>query len=98
MSDAAINGHDRVRGETLAQISTHLVQLHRRYYGKGPTKARTQIVDDLVICILIGGFTTVRRTLLETGEVESVYQIRRSFKQAMEGSFAGLSRRRPGGR
>jgi uncharacterized protein YbcI len=87
MRDAAINGHDRVRGETLAQISTHLVQLHRRYYGKGPTKAKTQILDDLVVCILIGGFTTVERTLLETGEVESVYQMRRSFKQAMEGEF-----------
>jgi uncharacterized protein YbcI len=71
----------------LAQISTGLVQLHSRYYGKGPTKAKTHMVDDTVVCILQGGFTTVEQTLLETGEVESVYQMRRSFQQAMEENF-----------
>jgi uncharacterized protein YbcI len=71
----------------LAQISTALVQLHSRYYGKGPTKAKTHMVDDTVVCILQGGFTTVERTLLDTGEVESVYQMRRSFQQAMEDEF-----------
>lgn len=71
----------------LAQISTELVQLHSRYYGKGPTKAKTQMVDDAVVCVLRGGFTTVERTLLDTGEVESVYQMRRSFQQAMEENF-----------
>jgi uncharacterized protein YbcI len=71
----------------LAEISTSLVQLHSRYYGKGPTKAKTHNVNDTVICILRGGFTTVERTLIETGEVESVYQMRRSFQQAMEGEF-----------
>jgi uncharacterized protein YbcI len=71
----------------LAHISTGLVQLHSRYYGKGPTKAKTHMVNDTVICILRGGFTTVERTLIETGEVESVYQMRRSFQQAMEDDF-----------
>ena len=71
----------------LAQISTELVQLHSRYYGKGPTKAKTHMVDDAVVCVLRGGFTTVERTLLDTGEVESVYQMRRSFQQAMEENF-----------
>jgi uncharacterized protein YbcI len=75
------------RGETLAQISTTLVQLHSRYYGKGPTKAKTHMVDDTVVCILRGGFTTVERTLIDTGEIESVYQMRRSFQQAMEDEF-----------
>src|SRR5262245_32849220 len=71
----------------LAQISTQLVQLHSRYYGKGPTKAKTHMVNDTVVCILRGGFTTVERTLLDTGAVESVYQMRRSFQQAMEEEF-----------
>jgi uncharacterized protein YbcI len=75
------------RGETLAQISTGLVQLHSRYYGKGPTKAKTHLVGDMVVSILRGGFTRVERTLLDTGQVESVYQMRRSFQQAMEDEF-----------
>jgi uncharacterized protein YbcI len=43
-----------------------------------------------VVCILRGGFTTVERTLLDTGEVESVYQMRRSFQQAMEEEFRSV--------
>jgi uncharacterized protein YbcI len=75
------------RGETLAQISTGLVQLHSRYYGKGPTKAKTHMVNGTVVSILRGGFTTVERTLIDTGEIDSVYRMRRSFQQAMENEF-----------
>jgi uncharacterized protein YbcI len=74
----------------LAQISTGLVQLHSRFYGKGPTKAKTHLVSDTVISILRGGFTRVERTLIDTGRVESVYQMRRSFQQAMEAEFRGV--------
>ena len=76
-----------VRGEILAQISTGLVQLHSRYYGKGPTKAKTHQVNDTVVAILRGGFTRVEHTLLETGQIESVYQMRRTFQQVMEDEF-----------
>jgi uncharacterized protein YbcI len=71
----------------LAQISTGLVQLHSRFYGKGPTKAKTHLVGDTVVAILRGGFTRVERTLIEAGQVESVYQMRRSFQQAMDDEF-----------
>lgn len=40
-----------------------------------------------MVAILRGGFTRVERTLLDTGQAESVYQMRRSFQQAMEGEF-----------
>jgi uncharacterized protein YbcI len=74
----------------LARISTELVQLHSRYYGKGPTKAKTHMVDDTVLCVLRGGFTTVERTLITTGERESVLQMRRSFQQVMEDEFRNI--------
>jgi len=71
----------------LAEISTGLVQLHSRYYGKGPTKAKTHMVNDTVVCILRGGFTTVERTLLDSGHADSVYRMRSSFQTAMEDEF-----------
>ena len=74
----------------LARISTELVQLHSRYYGKGPTKAKTHLVDDTVLCLLRGGFTTIERTLIGTGEQESVLQMRRSFQQVMEDQFRNI--------
>jgi uncharacterized protein YbcI len=81
---------DPARGEVLARISTGLVQLHSQYYGKGPTKAKTFLVNDTVICILRGGFTTVERTLIDQGNVNAVYDIRRSFQQAMEEQFTAI--------
>ena len=64
-----------------------MVSLHRRFYGKGPTKAKTYLVDDTVICVLEGGFTTVERTLIAEHDVEAVLQVRRSFQAAMETHF-----------
>jgi len=74
----------------MASISTGLVQLHRRYYGKGPTKAKTHLVDDTVISILRGGFTRVERTLIEQGESDAVHHVRRSFQRAMEEQFRDI--------
>ena len=80
----------RIRGEALARISTELVQLHSRYYGKGPTKAKTYIVNDTVICILKGGFTTVERTMIDEGKADTVYQMRRGFQEVMEHQFTSV--------
>lgn len=79
--------HETTQGEVLAQISTGLVQLHRRYYGKGPTKAKTHMVNDTVISILRGGFTTVERTMIDQGRLAAVHEMRRSFQEAMEEQF-----------
>jgi uncharacterized protein YbcI len=74
-------------GEALAGISTRLVQLHSRYYGKGPTKAKTYLRDDVVVCVLKGGFTTVERTLIDEGKPDAVHLIRRTFQDVMEQPF-----------
>jgi uncharacterized protein YbcI len=71
----------------LAQITRGLAQLHTKYYGKGPTKARSYMVDDTVVCFLEGGFTTVERTLIDQGRSGSVHEIRHSFQLAMEHPF-----------
>ncbi len=74
-------------GEALAAISNGLAHLHMRYYGRGPTKAKAHLVDDLVVCMLWNGFTTVERTLLARGEVEAVEGFRRTFQTTMEDQF-----------
>jgi uncharacterized protein YbcI len=77
----------RVGGETLAAISTGLVQLHTRFYGKGPTKAKTHMADDMVVSVLWNGFTTVEETLIREGKGEAVERFRRTFQAAMETQF-----------
>jgi uncharacterized protein YbcI len=74
-------------GVELAEVTKGMISLHRRFYGKGPTKAKTYAVNDTVICVLEGGFTTVERTLINEGNVEAVLDIRRSFQRTMEEHF-----------
>jgi uncharacterized protein YbcI len=71
-------------GAELAEVTKGMVSLHRRFYGKGPTKAKTHVVNDTVICLLEGGFTTVERTLIDEKDTDAVLQVRRSFQGAME--------------
>jgi uncharacterized protein YbcI len=88
------NGTSRANGtahgQMLAEISRGLVHLHRRFYGKGPTKAKTYAVNDTIMCMLKGGFTTVERTLIDDGRSEDVERIRRSFQQSMKERFTDL--------
>jgi uncharacterized protein YbcI len=74
-------------GVELAEVTKGMISLHRRFYGKGPTKAKTYVVNDTVVCVLEGGFTTVERTLIDEKDVEAVLQVRRSFQRAMEDHF-----------
>jgi uncharacterized protein YbcI len=80
----------------LAGIGRGLAELHTEYYGKGPSKARTYMLNDTVVCILEGGFTTVERTLIADGNSEAVHQIRRSFQSTMEKPFKDVVERASG--
>jgi uncharacterized protein YbcI len=46
------NGHGRSLGEVRAQISSEIIKLQAEYYGRGPTRARTYIVEDVVVVVL----------------------------------------------
>jgi uncharacterized protein YbcI len=81
------NGHARVQGDAQSEISASLVEFHRRYYGQGPAEAKTEMLDDMVVCTLVGGFTAIEHTLLEAGDRGSVYGTRLGFQQTMENDF-----------
>ena len=77
-------------GETRARISNEIVRLQAEYYGKGPTKAKTYIDDDLVVVVLEETFTRAERTLVDRGEGEAIQHIRRRFQQQMAESFTSV--------
>src|SRR3954447_10623321 len=81
---------DATLGEARAVISTEMTRLHRQYYGRGPTKAKTYILDDLVVVVLEETFTVAERTLVDRGEIDAIQQIRRRFQQQMADEFTAL--------
>jgi uncharacterized protein YbcI len=77
-------------GEMRATISNQIVRLQAEYYGKGPTRAKTYIVEDLVVVVLEESFTRAEKTLFERGERDAIEQIRRRFQQQMADSFCSV--------
>ena len=54
-------------GDVLTAISDGMVTLLKEFYGRGPTRAKSYYEDDLVVCVLRGGFSRVEQTLLDGG-------------------------------
>ena len=71
-------------------ISTEIVRLQAEYYGKGPTRAKTYFVEDLVVVVLEESFTRAEKTLAERGERDAIQHIRRRFQQQMAESFTSV--------
>ena len=72
------------------RISNEIVHLHSEYYGRGPSKAKTYIQDDIVVVVLEETFTPAERTLIERGEGDGIHDIRRRFHQVMEDQFKAI--------
>ena len=77
-------------GEMRATISKEIVRLQAEYYGKGPTRAKTYLVEDLVVVVLEESFTRAEKTLAQRGEREAIEHIRRRFQQQMADEFTSV--------
>ena len=76
-----------VHGDVLTSISEGMVALLKEFYGRGPTRAKSYYQDDLVVCVLRGGFTRVEQTLLDGGRGNAVIQQRMEFQEIMRQRF-----------
>lgn len=77
-------------GDVLTAISDGLVALLKEFYGRGPTRAKSYFEDDLVVCVLRGGFTRVEQTLLEGGRGSAVIRQRMEFQDVMRDRFEAV--------
>jgi uncharacterized protein YbcI len=86
-----MTGETRQRhGDILTAISDGLVTLLKEFYGRGPTQAKSYFQDDLVVCVLRGGFTRVEETLLEGGRGAAVIDQRMEFQELMRDRFEAV--------
>ena len=71
-------------------VSDGMVALLKDYYGRGPTQAKTYYHDDLVVCLLRGGFTRVEQTLLDGGRGHAVIQPRIELQEVVRQRFEAV--------
>jgi uncharacterized protein YbcI len=77
-------------GAVSAQISREIVQLHSTQYGRGPTKAKTYVHEDYILCMLEDVFTAAERTLVKAGKTSEVEASRTAFQDAVRDEFIAI--------
>ena len=80
-------------GPMLAEVTNAIVGLHARHYGKGPTRSKSYLLDDQLLCVMQDVYTTVERTLIDVGKASHVRETRLAFQDAMEADFTGVVER-----
>ena len=77
-------------GESLlAAISREMVRTMKHYYGRGPTRAKSYLLDDLLFVVMRGGALQSEKTLLEAGFDDTVREFRQKFENVMAERLVG---------
>jgi uncharacterized protein YbcI len=75
---------ERLSGGSLqVALSNAIVGFLRDYTGRGPTKARTSIRDNVVVVMLEASLTKGERVLVERGRGATVLALRHEYQEAM---------------
>jgi uncharacterized protein YbcI len=86
----------KVDGALLTTISNAVVQIVREYTGRGPTKARASIRDNVVIVLLQETLLKAEHSLISDSKSALVVEMRRSFQQTMRGELSAAVERLTG--
>ncbi len=89
MSEQSHTDDERGQG-LLARLSNEMVRAQKEFFGKGPTQAKSYLLDDLLIIVMRGGLTTAEQTMLEFGHPDLVRQFRQLFENEMTERLTGM--------
>ena len=68
----------------MAAISTSIVAILRDHYGRGPMKAKTYALDDIIVVVMRGsGFTPLEQTMMDSGDGSNIVAMREHFQEMM---------------
>lgn len=75
-------------GQLLTAISNGIVALLREHYGRGPMKAKTYVIDDIIVVVMRGsGFTALEKTIMDSGQPDRIVAMRHDFQTVMTKPF-----------
>jgi uncharacterized protein YbcI len=74
----------------LKDISNAMVRLYKQQFGRGPTKARTNMAGpDIVVSTLEDSLTPAERNMAKAGEHQRLRDVRLYFQEATREEFVG---------
>jgi len=67
-----------------------MVHAQKKFFGKGPTSAKSYMLDDFLIIVMRDNRTTAENTMVEFGRAEVVRDFRQQFENEMTGKLEGM--------
>ena len=77
-------------GSALEEISHRIVQIHVKFYGRGPNQAKTIWQKDIVVCVCEDIFTRTETLLVAKGHFAEVRSSRIAFRDDVEPLFKAI--------
>ena len=96
MSEQEAASEQRAGNGPAAMISTSTVQLLHEYTGRGPTKAKTLINQNVVTILLADTLTAGERKLVENGHADRVLELRHDYQLVMRDDLVAIVERQLG--
>jgi uncharacterized protein YbcI len=81
------------QGAPSAMISTSAVRVLHEYTGRGPTKAKTVISEDLVTILVADTLTRGERKLVDNDDADEVLQLRHHYQRIMRAELVAVVER-----
>jgi uncharacterized protein YbcI len=77
-------------GDMLARLSDEMVRAKKQFFGKGPERAKSYMLDDMLFVVMRGGLTTAEQTMLRFGRQNMVRGFRQLFENEMTEALTSL--------
>ncbi|HEV2058823.1 MAG TPA: DUF2294 domain-containing protein [Solirubrobacteraceae bacterium] len=81
---------DDLGGDMLSRISTEMVRAQKKYFGKGPTSAKSYMLDDFLLIVMRENRTAAERTMVDFGRDDLVREFRQEFENEMTAKLEGM--------
>jgi uncharacterized protein YbcI len=76
--------------DVLERVASAIADLYRDQFGIAPSAAKAYAHDDVLVCVLRDGLTTIERTLFEDGQTKAVREMRSAFHDAAADRFTEI--------
>jgi uncharacterized protein YbcI len=74
--------------ELLAAVTEEMVAMHERYHHRVPASAKTQLLEDDLLAVVMGGvYSDVEKTMIELQRSTLVQETRSAFQETMQQRF-----------
>ena len=72
----------------LSTISNEMVQAQKHHFGRGPTQAKSYLLDDFLLVVMRNGITSAERTAVELGMEGLARDFRLGLQQGLAARLA----------